>query len=132
MDHAYGPGIKGLCGNEDVGQMSAWYILSAMGLHPVSPVDGIYVIGSPLFKKMTLRLDPKYQAGKTFSVVAHNNSGKDIYIQQARLNGKPLNRSWLQYKEIAAGGVLEFEMGPQPNKTWGSDPAQLPPSYLVK
>jgi predicted alpha-1,2-mannosidase len=132
MDHAYGPGIKGLCGNEDVGQMSAWYILSAIGLHPVSPVDGIYVIGSPLFKKVTLRLDAKYSAGKTFSVIAHNNSEKNIYIQQAKLNGKPLNRAWLNYKEIVAGGVLELEMGAEPNRSWGSDPAQLPPSYIVK
>lgn len=132
MDHAYGPGTKGLCGNEDVGQMSAWYILSAFGLHPVSPVDGIYVIGSPLFKKVTIRLDSKYHAGKTFSVVAHNNSEKNFYIQQAKLNGKPLNRAWLNYKEIVAGGVLELEMGAEPNRAWGSAPSEIPPSFIVQ
>lgn len=130
MDHAYGPGVKGLCGNEDVGQMSAWYILSAIGFHPVSPVDNIYVIGSPLFKKVTLKLDPKYEKGKTFTVLAPNNSSENIYIQKAWLNGKPLDRAWLNYSEIAAGGVLKFEMGPQPNKSWGT--SELPPSFITK
>jgi predicted alpha-1,2-mannosidase len=120
MDHAYGTGMKGLCGNEDVGQMSAWYILSAMGFHPVSPVDGIYVIGSPLFQKATIRLDPKYHRGKTFTVIAHNNSPTNIYIQSAKLNGQPLNRAWLRYDEITAGGKLEFEMSPTPNRNWGN------------
>lgn len=130
MDHAYGPGIKGLCGNEDVGQMSAWYILSAIGFHPVSPVDNIYIIGSPLFPKVTLRLDPEYHHGSKFTVIARNNSAENVYIQSARLNGKPLNRAWLRYSEISAGGTLEFEMGPQPNKSWGvSEP---PPSYITE
>ena len=127
MDHAYGPGIKGLCGNEDVGQMSAWYILSAIGLHPVTPVDGIYIIGSPLFTKATIRLDPQYQKGKSFAVIAANNSPENIYVQSAKLNGKPLNRAWLRYDEIANGGALELEMGAAPNKSWGSAPDQLPP-----
>ncbi len=131
MDHAYGPGLGGLCGNEDVGQMSAWYILSAVGLHPVSPVDGIYIIGSPLFRKVTIQLDPKYHHGKTFSVIAANNSPENIYIQSARWNGQPLNRSWLRYEEIAAGGRLELEMGPMPNKNWGAAPEVLPPSFMV-
>jgi predicted alpha-1,2-mannosidase len=127
LDHAYGPGVKGLCGNEDVGQMSAWYILSAIGLHPVTPVDGIYIIGSPLFKKATIRLDPKYQKGKSFAVIALNNSPENIYIQSAKLNGKPLERAWLRYDEIAAGGKLELEMGAMPNKSWGS--SELPPTH---
>ena len=127
MDHAYGPGIKGLCGNEDVGQMSAWYILSAIGFHPVTPVDGIYIIGSPLFTKSTIRLDPKYHKGKSFTVLAVNNSPENIYIQSAKLNGKPLNRAWLRYEEIAGGGTLDLEMGAAPNKNWGSAPDQLPP-----
>lgn len=132
MDHAYGPGLAGLCGNEDVGQMSAWYILSAIGLHPVSPVDGIYIIGSPLFQKATVRLDPKYHHGKTFSVIAANNSSQNIYIQSAKWNGQPLNRAWLRYDEIAAGGRLELEMGPTPNKSWGSAPEVLPPSFMMQ
>jgi predicted alpha-1,2-mannosidase len=130
MDHAYGPGTKGLCGNEDVGQMSAWYILSAIGFHPVSPVDNLYIIGSPLFPKVTLTLDRKYHKGSKFTVIAHNNSPQNFYIQSAKLNGKPLNRAWLRYSEISAGGTLEFEMGPQPNKSWGVE--ELPPSYITK
>ncbi len=126
-DHAYGPGLTGLCGNEDVGQMSAWYILSAIGFHPVSPVDNIFIIGSPLFKKVTLQLDPKYAKGKTFSVIAHNNSAQNIYIQSAKLNGQPLNRAWLRYEEITGGGKLELEMGATPNENWGA--SELPPSF---
>ena len=131
MDHAYGPGLSGLCGNEDVGQMSAWYILSAIGLHPVSPVDGIYIIGSPLFRRATIQLDPKYHHGKTFSVITGNNSPQNIYIQSAKWNGQPLNRAWLRYEEIAVGGQLELEMGPTPNKNWGSAPEVLPPSFMT-
>lgn len=122
LNNAYGTGVKGLCGNEDVGQMSAWYLLSALGFHPVSPVDGTYIIGSPLFDRVTLRLDPAYYKGKTFTVVAHNNSEKNFYIQSARLNGKPLERGWLKHTEIVAGGTLEFVMGPEPNLHWGSAP----------
>ena len=132
MDHAYGPGLKGLCGNEDVGQMSAWYILSAIGFHPVSPVDGIYIIGSSLFQKATIRLDPNYHKGKTFSVIAHDHSAKNIYIQRAKLNGQPLERAWLRYDEIVAGGRLELEMGAEPNTSWGSAPAEIPSSFTAR
>ena len=128
MDHAYGPGVKGLCGNEDVGQMSAWYVLSAIGLHPVSPVDGVYIIGSPLFEKVTVRLDPKYHQGKSFTVIAKGNSAKNVYIQSARLDGKELNRAWLTYREITGGGTLELVMGPEPNRHWASASESLPPS----
>ncbi|MCX6929687.1 MAG: glycoside hydrolase family 92 protein, partial [Verrucomicrobia bacterium] len=128
MDHAYGSGVKGLCGNEDVGQMSAWYILSALGFHPVSPVDGVYIIGSPLFDKVTVRLDPQYYKGRVFSVVARNNSPQNLYIQSAQLNGKPLERAWIRHEEIVAGGTLEFVMGPTPKKEWGAGTGQLPPS----
>jgi predicted alpha-1,2-mannosidase len=127
MDHAYGPGVKGLCGNEDVGQMSAWYILSAAGIHPVSPVDGIYIIGSPLFAETTFKLDPHYYPGKTFTIRAPGNSAENRYVQSATLNGQPLLRAWLRHAEIAAGGVLELEMGPKPNKQWGAAPDELPP-----
>lgn len=127
MNNAYGAGVKGLCGNEDVGQMSAWYILSAIGFHPVSPVDGIYIIGSPLFDQITLRLDGKYYPGKTFTVRARNNSAENFYVQSATLNGKPLNRAWLRHAEIINGGILELAMGPTPNEKWGSAPEDLPP-----
>lgn len=128
MDHAYGPGLTGLCGNEDVGQMSAWYILSAAGIHPVSPVDGIYIIGSPLFEEMKFKLDPNFSSGKTFTVRAHNNSAENLYVQSATLNGKPLDRAWLRHAEVAAGGVLDLRMGPKPNENWGSSPDELPPA----
>jgi predicted alpha-1,2-mannosidase len=127
MDHAYGAGVRGLCGNEDVGQMSAWYILSAVGFHPVSPVDGVYVIGSPLFDEATLQLDPRYYRGGKFTVRARNNSPQNFYVQSATLNGQPLSRAWLKHAEVAAGGTLELVMGPQPNESWGSAPGQLPP-----
>jgi len=128
MDNAYGSGVKGLCGNEDVGQMSAWYILSAIGFHPVSPVDGVYVIGSPLFDQVTLRLDGHFYKGRAFDVIARNNSAKNPYIQSASLNGKPLDRAWIRHSEIVNGGTLEFVMGSTPNKDWGSSKSQIPPS----
>jgi putative alpha-1,2-mannosidase len=108
--------------------MSAWYLLSAIGLHPVCPVDGVYVIGSPLFGKVSIRLDPHYSRGGTFTVVTHNNSPRNLYIQSARLNGRPLDRAWIHYREIVGGGTLEFEMGPEPNKSWACAPAAAPPS----
>jgi predicted alpha-1,2-mannosidase len=128
MDHAYGSGVKGLCGNEDVGQMSAWYILSAIGFHPVSPVDGVYSIGSPLFDRVSIRLDPHYYPGRDFTVLTRNNSPQNFYIQSAKLNGQPLERAWIKHAEIVGGGTLEFEMGPTPNQVWGAALAQRPPS----
>ena len=126
MDHAYSDQMNGLCGNEDVGQMSAWYILSAMGFHPVSPVNGIYIIGSPLFDEVTFQLDTQYYKGGTFTVRARNNSPKNAYIQSATLNGKPLDRAWLRHSEVVSGGVLEVVMGSTPNEAWGA--TQLPPA----
>ena len=108
--------------------MSAWYLLSALGFHPVSPVDGVYIIGSPLFDKATVRLDPRYCNGGIFTVVARNNSAQNLYIQSAKLNGIPLERAWIRHEEIVAGGTLEFVMGPAPNKDWGAATGQLPPS----
>ncbi len=119
-EKAYGPDVLGLVGNEDVGQMSAWYILSAIGFHPICPGDGKYQITSPVFNKVVIKLDKKYYSGNTFTVVAKNNSKENIYIQSAKLNGKPLNRSWISHQEIVSGGILEFEMGAKPNKSWGT------------
>jgi predicted alpha-1,2-mannosidase len=116
---AYHNGVEGLCGNEDVGQMSAWYVLAASGIHPVCPGDTRQEITSPVFSSITFKLDPKYAKGKTFSIIAHNNSGKNIYIQSAKLNGRTYNKCHIDYKDITAGGVLELAMGPQPNKNWG-------------
>ena len=128
MEHAYGAGVKGLCGNDDVGQMSAWYVLSALGLHPVSPVDGVYLIGSPLFTRASVRLTPPYHRGTAFVVEAKNNSAQNVYVQSATLNGKPLTRAWLRHAEITDGGTLSLVMGPQPNQAWGSSRQDLPPS----
>ena len=111
----------GLSGNEDVGQMSAWYILSSVGLYQVDPVGGRFVIGSPLFDKATVNVG----AGKTFTVVAKNNSDRNIYVQSARLNGKTLKNSYIEFNDICHGGTLELVMGPKPSK-WGAAPACRP------
>ena len=111
----------GLSGNEDVGQMSAWYILSSVGLYQVAPVGGRFVIGSPLFDKATVNVG----AGKTFTVVAKNNSDRNIYVQSARLNGKALKNSYIDFNDIRHGGTLELVMGPKPSK-WGAAPACRP------
>lgn len=111
----------GLSGNEDVGQMSAWYILSSVGLYQVDPVGGRFVIGSPLFDKATVNVG----AGKTFTVVAKNNSDRNIYVQSARLNGKALKNSYIDFNDIRHGGTLELVMGPKPSK-WGVAPACRP------
>jgi predicted alpha-1,2-mannosidase len=128
MDNAYMDNVYGICGNDDVGQMSAWYVLSAIGFYPVCPVDGVYIIGSPVFNKVTIRLDRHYYKGHVFTVIARNNSPQNIYIQSAKLNGKPLNRAWLRHDEVVAGGTLELQMGSEPDKNWASAPEQLPPS----
>ena len=111
----------GLSGNEDVGQMSAWYILSSVGLYQVDPVGGRFVIGSPLFDKATVNVG----AGKTFTVVAKNNSDRNIYVQSARLNGKALKNSYIDFNDIRHGGTLELVMGLKPSK-WGAAAACRP------
>lgn len=111
----------GLSGNEDVGQMSAWYIISSVGLYQVDPVGGRFVIGSPLFDKATVNVG----GGKTFTVVAKNNSDKNIYVQSARLNGKTLKNSYVGFNDIRHGGTLELVMGPKPSK-WATTTACRP------
>jgi predicted alpha-1,2-mannosidase len=111
---------EGICGNDDCGQMSAWYVWSAIGLYPLNPVNGLYVIGSPLIEKAVIRLDPKFYPGGKFTILAHNASRQNCYIQSAKLNGKPLNSPWITHAVIAQGGTLELEMGIQPNTAWGN------------
>ncbi|GAB2686317.1 GH92 family glycosyl hydrolase [Mucilaginibacter koreensis] len=118
---AYHNSVEGLVGNEDVGQMSAWYILAASGLHPVCPGDTRQEITSPVFNQITYQLDPAYAKGSTFTIIAHKNSAENIYIQSARLNGKPYSKCYLDFKDIANGGKLELVMGNQPNKNWGTN-----------
>lgn len=105
----------GLSGNEDCGQMSAWYVFSAMGIYPYNPSSGTYQIGSPIFEKSVI----KVSENKSFTIKANNVSDKNIYIQSAKLNGKEFNRTYITHEEITTGGELQFEMGPEPNKNWG-------------
>lgn len=106
--NAYENKVAGLKGNEDVGQMSAWYVLSAIGLHPYCPGETRTEITSPVFSRITVQLPA---TGKTFTIVAENNSDENIYIQNMTLNGKPLKRCWLDFSEIVAGGELRLVMG---------------------
>ncbi|QNI36766.1 GH92 family glycosyl hydrolase [Edaphobacter albus] len=106
---------SGIDGDDDCGQMSAWYLFTAMGFYPVNPASGDYMIGSPMFGKMSLRL----ANGKTFTVIAKNNSSTNLYIQSATLNGKSLDKPVLTYNQIMQGSTVEFVMGPQPSK-WAS------------
>lgn len=117
----------GLCGNDDCGQTSAWYVFTALGFYPVDPASGNYILGSPLFDKTTLRLDSKFSKGRSFTVIAKNNSDKNPFIQSATLNGKPFTRSWISHQEITAGGTLVLKMGATPNKAFGSALADRPP-----
>ncbi|WP_238386693.1 GH92 family glycosyl hydrolase [Chitinophaga rupis] len=111
---AYHNSVEGLVGNEDVGQMSAWYVLAAIGLHPVCPGDTRQEITSPVFDKVSVKLEKG-----SFTIKTINNSPENIYIQSARLNGKPLNQCHIDYREIAKGGMLELVMGPAPAQQWG-------------
>lgn len=112
----------GLCGNNDCGQMSAWYVFSAMGFYPVCPGQPMYVFGTPLFPSASLNLEN----GKTFKVVAENVSDKNIYIQSATLNGKAYTKTYIQHADIINGGTLVFTMGAEPNKQWGLNKADRP------
>ena len=106
---------NGLSGNEDCGQMSAWYVFSAMGLYPYSPASGEYQIGSPLFETSTIKISEEI----SFTIKAENVSDENMYIQSATFNGKEFNRTSISHKEIQQGGTLQFVMGNTPNKNWG-------------
>jgi predicted alpha-1,2-mannosidase len=127
MDTAYQATPDGLLGDDDAGQTSAWFVFSAIGLYPVCPGVPYYSIGSPLFDTATLRVSSQ-GLPRSFTVVAQDNSPQNVYIQEARLNGKPLGRPWLTHAEVVAGGVLTLRMGPRPNTRWGSDVQAAPPS----
>ena len=105
--------------NEDVGQMSAWYVLAASGIHPSCPGNTRMEITSPVFDKVEFNLDPSYYTGKKFTVIAHNNSINNVYIQKALLNGQEYNKCYLDFADIVAGGTLELFMGDKPNVEWG-------------
>lgn len=124
LNELYTTQNDGLAGNDDCGQISAWYILSSIGIYPVTPGQTIYAIGSPLFPKATLHLEN----GKTFVIKANKVSKENIYIQSATLNGKDYPNSFLRQKDIMNGGELAFEMGPEPNKKWGANSKNRPHS----
>lgn len=114
MHDLYFNAPAGLCGNEDCGQMSAWYVFSAMGFYPVNPVSGEYEIGTPLFPEIQMHLDN----GKTFTVLAPGVSRENIYIQSVKVNGQPYDKSYITHRQIMDGATVEFEMGPEPGNIW--------------
>jgi hypothetical protein len=127
MKEMYSDQPDGLAGNEDCGQMSAWYVLSAMGIYAVTPGEPIYAIGSPAVRQATLHLEN----GKTFTVKAQNFSPQNVYIQSATLNGKPYNKSFISQQTIMEGGELMLMMGPHPDKDWGTGKGNAPVSSIT-
>ena len=119
----YGPGPAGLKGNDDTGQMSAWYVFSALGLYPVCPGSARYEIGSPLFEEARIDLG----GGRTFTVRAPGASAANRYVESAALDGRPHDRPWLAHEDVARGATLELRMGPRPNRSWGARPEDAPP-----
>jgi predicted alpha-1,2-mannosidase len=126
LDTFFLDNIFGIPGDEDGGGMSAFAVLSMMGFFPVTPGIPVYNIGSPIFNEIKINLPN----GKVFTVIAKNNTGKNIYIQQAFINGRPLKKPWFTHNDIINGSILELEMGKIPNKLWGNGPAESPPSSL--
>jgi putative alpha-1,2-mannosidase len=124
MKEFYTATPEGLAGNEDCGAMSSWFVFSSLGFYPVNPAKGIYVFGSPLFDKASMKL----QGGKTFTVETVNNNAQNIYIQGITLNGKPYNYSYIKHEDILKGGVLRLTMGSTPNENFGKLAANRPDS----
>ena len=114
----------GIIGNDDCGQMSAWFVLSALGFYPVDPVEAVYVFGSPLFERATVQLG----GGRTLTIEAPGNGPDTPYIRAVRWNGKPWTKSWIRHADLARGGTLTFLMGAQPNRAFGRAKADRPPS----
>ncbi len=135
MDEYYGLGPEdGWPGDEDQGQMGAWFVMSSMGLFQMeggASTEPFYELGSPLFEKVTIHLDNKYYDGDTFVIEAKEVSDKNKYIQSAELNGKSLDKPWFYHKDLVNGSKLTLQMGPEPNKSWGSDSDDAPPSMTT-
>ena len=125
MDKLYNPYPDGLCGDEDNGQTSAWYVFSAVGFYPVAPGTGEYVFGSPLFKKISLT----FENGKIFEMTAPQNNSDNVYINKISFNGKVYNKNYITHNEVINGGKLEFDMGKTPNKSLGTSPESFPYSF---
>ena len=128
MTDFYKTGPEGLCGNEDCGQMSAWYVFSAMGFYPVTPAGGVYALGSPVLEEAQIDVG----AGKTFTMHARGLTPANMFIQSGTLNGRPLKGPWITHDEMMKGGTLDLTMGAAPNRAWGSDPSAVPPAMPPK
>ncbi len=128
MEEQYLDRAAGIAGNDDCGQMSAWYVMSALGFYSVSPGTPVYQIGTPLFDEAVIHPP----GGRAFRIEAAGASAGKRYIQAATLNGKPITRTWISHEEIVQGGTLVFEMGEQPNPKWGSRPEDAPPSMSTE
>jgi predicted alpha-1,2-mannosidase len=128
MNRMYKATPDGYCGDEDNGQTSAWYVFSAMGFYPVTPAVDQYVLGAPLFKKVTITLEN----GKTVVINAAANSDNNRYVQSLQMNGKPYSKNWISHSGMQKGAVLNFNMTATPNKTRGSNPADFPYSLSTE
>ena len=127
LETMYSPNPDGMQGNEDVGQMSAWYLLSALGFYPCNAVSGDYILGSPLFERATVHL----AGDRTLEIKINRKDPAHQYIQAFSLNGKPQQRVWFNHGEIIHGGTIILDMGPEPNTALGADPASFPPSLTL-
>ncbi|MFI3315191.1 MAG: glycoside hydrolase family 92 protein, partial [Rikenellaceae bacterium] len=112
MNNMYKSGIDGLCGNDDCGQMSAWYVFSSMGFYPVCPATNEYVLGAPYFPYMKVKMS----SGKHLEIIAKGVSDKNRYVKSVKLNGNNYDKAYITYDDIANGAILEFEMSSKPNK----------------
>ena len=128
VESQYKPTPDGLSGNDDLGQMSAWYVFTALGFYPVAPGSNEYVIGRPFVERAAINLPN----GKRFTVVAEGLSDKAPYVTRVTLNGRALDRSYITDAEIRAGGELRFAMGARPNKAWGKSKASRPFSMSTR
>jgi len=120
--------LMGICGDEDGGGMSAFAVFSSMGFYPTTPGLPTYALGSPIFREVTIRLEN----GKRFTLVAHNTSHENKYIQSVKINGAPWDKTWFSHGVIANGGTVVIEMGDRPNKNWGVGFDAAPPSEGVR
>ena len=128
METEYNIGSDGLSGNDDAGQMSAWYIFAALGFYPVCPGTPYYMLASPSFKEATIHMS----SGKSFILKAPKASHENIYVQSVTLNGHPYTKNYIAHQDIAAGGIMEFEMGNKPNESWGSKDEDCPINFFRK
>ena len=127
LDTLYHSDPDGLAGNEDRGQMSAWYVMSALGLYAVDPVSGAYVLGTPLFESAKINVG----GGRTLTIEAKRTSPAQKYVQSVALNGKTLDRLWVHHSDLVNAATLTFTMGDQPNQQLGTDQKFAPPSLTA-